>query len=55
MFRRHQWHKVFDHEPIANLYFAYYPTGFRHGVFRTEEEAMSWVRKQVKELVLLED
>lgn len=42
-------------EPIANLYFAYHPTWFLNRVFRTEEEAMVWVKKQIGKLGLPEN
>lgn len=35
-------------EPIARLYFAYYPPQFSTGVFSTEEEARKWVDVRIQ-------
>ena len=35
-------------EPIAKLYFAYYPTSFSNMVFRTEAEARTWVNARIQ-------
>ncbi len=35
-------------EPIARLYFAYYPPQFSTGVFTTEEEARKWVNARIQ-------
>ncbi len=35
-------------DPIARLYFAYYPPEFSSGVFTTEEEARKWVNARIQ-------
>lgn len=41
-------------EPIARLYFAYYPTRFHSAVFQTEKEARAWVAEKMQALQLVD-
>ncbi len=39
-------------EPIARLYFAYYPASFNTAVFQTERDALNWIQGRIQKLGL---